>query len=193
MFFVNTYVYKCYDIHMRKLPHKGFTIVELLIVVVVIGILAAIVTVAYTGITTSARDTRRENDMASIAKALMLYNVQVGRFPSSSNNTPSGYETSGIDPDQFLDDLRTQGIIGGAVPVDPINIPVGVTQNGQVYNYYRYGPGSYGCDSTKGGFFVLGVKDMEGSGNPHPKSPGFACGTRDWQLEYDWVTGSFES
>lgn len=173
--------------------NKGFTIVELLIVVVVIGILAAIVTVAYTGITTNAKDTRRQNDMASIVKALMLYNVQVGLFPGSSNNTASGWETSGINPDQFLDDLRIQGIIGGATPVDPVNIPIGTTNGGTVYNYYRYGPGSYGCDSTRGGFFVLGVKDMETSGNPHPKSPGFACGTRNWQPEFDWVTGSFES
>ncbi len=178
---------------MNRVRYKGFTIVELLIVVVVIGILAAIVTVAYTGITTNARDTRRQQDMESIVKALMLYNVQFGRFPSANSNTVSGYETSGINPDQFLSVLRTQGIVGGAIPVDPVNVPVGVTHDGKVYNYYRYGAGSAGCDSTKGGYFVLGVKDMETSGNPHPKSPGFACGTRNWQSEFDWVTGSFEN
>ena len=33
---------------------------------------------------------------------------------------------------------------------------------------------------------------METSGNPHPNSPGWICPSRNWQDEFDWVTGAFE-
>lgn len=52
------------------LKQKGFTIVELLIVIVVIGILAAITIVAYNGIQTRARDTKIKNDVALLVKAV---------------------------------------------------------------------------------------------------------------------------
>ena len=65
-------------IKRRKQP--GFTIVELLIVIVVIGILAAITIVAYNGIQQRARDTARKSDLAQIAKGLQIYNIDKGDF-----------------------------------------------------------------------------------------------------------------
>ncbi|AHB42068.1 General secretion pathway protein G [Candidatus Saccharibacteria bacterium RAAC3_TM7_1] len=53
----------------------GFTIVELLIVIVVIAILAAITIVAYNSIQARARDNVRKQDLAQISKALKLYAV----------------------------------------------------------------------------------------------------------------------
>mgnify|MGYP001255727289 CR=1 FL=1 len=61
--------------------HSGFTIVELLIVVVVIGILAAIVIVAYNGITSSANDAAVKSDLANIVKRLELQKVEDGSYP----------------------------------------------------------------------------------------------------------------
>lgn len=54
---------------------RGFTIVELLIVVVVIAILASITIVAYSGIQQSSRDSIRKTDIANVAKAISLYNI----------------------------------------------------------------------------------------------------------------------
>lgn len=62
----------------------GFTIVELLIVVVVIGILAAIVIVAYNGITNSARASAIQSDLASAKKRIELYKVENGTYPTST-------------------------------------------------------------------------------------------------------------
>lgn len=62
---------------------RGFTIVELLIVIVVIAILAAISIVAYTGIQTKARDAQRLQDVKTITKALELYYVDNGVFPNT--------------------------------------------------------------------------------------------------------------
>ena len=60
---------------------KGFTIVELLIVVVVIGILAAIVTVAYTGITQKAYNTKVVAGANAYLKAFSLYKAAYGSYP----------------------------------------------------------------------------------------------------------------
>ncbi|MDB5176701.1 MAG: Type pilin PilA [Candidatus Saccharibacteria bacterium] len=52
---------------------KGFTIVELLIVIVVIGILAAIVIVAYSGVTSRANNTDAQAASATVAKKAEAY------------------------------------------------------------------------------------------------------------------------
>ena len=61
----------------------GFTIVELLIVIVVIGILAAITVVAFNGVQARARATERVTDVASIVKAYDLYRIANGSYPKS--------------------------------------------------------------------------------------------------------------
>lgn len=65
---------------MMGLKHKtaGFTIVELLIVIVVIGILAAIVTVAYNGVTERARVANVVNDLKAAEKAFNAYKITSG-------------------------------------------------------------------------------------------------------------------
>lgn len=70
--------------------HIGFTIVELLIVIVVIAILAAISIVAYTGIQNRAHDSIIQQDLATIAKKLELAKVDLeGRYPVSHVEFPS--------------------------------------------------------------------------------------------------------
>ena len=68
----------------RIVSKHGFTIVELLIVIVVIAILAAISIVAYTGIQQRARDSHRKSDLAVIAKALQIYQVDNGPMFTAS-------------------------------------------------------------------------------------------------------------
>jgi general secretion pathway protein G len=68
----------------RRLSKKGFTIVELLVVIVVIAILAAITVVAYNGIQVKARDSQRKQDVKTIAKALELYYIDNGQYPTIS-------------------------------------------------------------------------------------------------------------
>jgi prepilin-type N-terminal cleavage/methylation domain-containing protein len=64
-----------------KQKQSGFTIVELLIVIIVIGILAVIVIVAYNGITKQAYYSRSKSELSSIATAIQLFSAANGRYP----------------------------------------------------------------------------------------------------------------
>ncbi len=66
---------------------NAFTIVELLIVIVVIGILAAIVIVAYNGISQHATNALLQSDLSSAASSLEVANVQGGQYPADLAST----------------------------------------------------------------------------------------------------------
>lgn len=70
----------------------GFTIVELLIVVVVIAILAAIVIVSYSGITNSAHAAAVKSNHSSIIKKLEMHFINKGSYPASITDCPSPAE-----------------------------------------------------------------------------------------------------
>ncbi len=62
---------------------RGFTIVELLIVIVVIAILAAISVVAYNGVQDRSRNSHTRSVVASWVKALEMYRVDHGKYPDA--------------------------------------------------------------------------------------------------------------
>mgnify|MGYP002026970708 FL=1 len=64
----------------------GFTIVELLIVIVVIAILAAITIVSYTGIQNRANDTSVQSDLTAVYKLFELYKVDNGTYPKTATD-----------------------------------------------------------------------------------------------------------
>jgi type II secretion system protein G len=63
--------------------HKGFTLIELILVMALVGILSVVGIASYTQATIKSRDTKRKNDLNQIAKALELFNNDVGRYPKS--------------------------------------------------------------------------------------------------------------
>jgi len=65
-----------------KKRQSGFTIVELLIVIVVIGILAALVITTYGGIQSKARNSKRQVDMQSLQTQIEAFYSQNGYYPS---------------------------------------------------------------------------------------------------------------
>ena len=69
---------------MQGKNKQGFTIVELLIVIVVIGILAAITIVAYNGVQTRARTSVAQSKIKTIEKALSLYYADNSAYPNCS-------------------------------------------------------------------------------------------------------------
>ncbi len=68
----------------RVLRKQGFTIVELLIVVVVIAILAAITIVSYNGIQKQATDTAVKAELENLAKQYGMFHAVNSRYPASA-------------------------------------------------------------------------------------------------------------
>lgn len=87
---------------LKELRRKeeGFTIVELLIVIVVIAILAALVITSYLGIQSRARDSERQSDIRAIATAVQAQaTIDDGKYPTCADvPTIDNIESDAINP-----------------------------------------------------------------------------------------------
>lgn len=93
-----------------KQTHRGFTIVELLIVIVVIAILAAITIVAYNGIQTRAKAASTQSVVSSVIKKVEIYRSETGQMPTQAqlinNQSLSSTDTNSGPVAARLDGLR---------------------------------------------------------------------------------------
>jgi len=131
-----------YSLHMKN--RSGFALVELLIVIAIIGILAAVVLASLSSSREKARDAERLADLAQIQLALEVYFNENGGFPDKEGRIGPG------ETDAILD--TELGAYLNEVPGDP-NGP------GDADYYYSY-DSSHVCD---GGTVVIFANNMEGS------------------------------
>lgn len=82
-----------YFLETRNRPH-GFTLVELLIVMAVLSILAALTAVAYNGVQQQARDAQLKSNISDIQKMVQLYHGENGGFPVTTNNPKSNWRAA---------------------------------------------------------------------------------------------------
>jgi type II secretion system protein G len=75
----------------------GFTLMELMLVIAIMGILSAIGIGAYTQATLKSRDTERKSDLNQIAKAVEIFNNDIGRYPNVSSGVMICPQASGSD------------------------------------------------------------------------------------------------
>ncbi len=71
---------------MKKF-NKGFTLVELMIVITVIAILATIAVVSFTRVQKQARDTKRKGDLRALATGLQAYYTEKQAYPTAVQGT----------------------------------------------------------------------------------------------------------
>jgi general secretion pathway protein G len=72
-------------IQRRLRARQAFTLVELLLVLVILGILAAIVVPKFTGRTEQARNTAAHTQIATFGTALDAFEVDTGHYPKGKN------------------------------------------------------------------------------------------------------------
>lgn len=121
-----------------KKKSSGFTIVELLIVIVVIGILAALVVTTYNGIQQKARDTERKTDVNALHGQVEAYQAQNGKYPTLTNMNDSTFRSAnlkGLDPAALQDPKGSAQTLVAAPVADS----------------YSYAATPSGCDNGAGG------------------------------------------
>lgn len=79
-----------------KKRNQGFTIVELLIVIVVIGILALLVITTYSGIQAKARNSKRQTDIQSVQTQVEAFFSQNGYYPSLGDLNSSTWRSTNM-------------------------------------------------------------------------------------------------
>jgi prepilin-type N-terminal cleavage/methylation domain-containing protein len=112
---------------VRWEKQSGFTIVELLIVVVVIAILAAISVVAFTSIQDRAKYSQALSNLEMINKAVNLYQAEYGTFPVA--NSWRYYCSYQSTPNDFIPGLSD---VAQGVPAAPCN---GATNSDDTWLY----------------------------------------------------------
>lgn len=152
----------------RRENQSAFTIVELLVVIVIIGILAAITIVSYTGITQKAVSASIASDLENASKQLKLFQVTTGNFPTtidcskpesatnlcikaSSGNAYNYVPNLSANPQTFgLTETNTNGtvylatndstpaVIPSACPTGFIQVPGSTTYNTSSFCVMKY-------------------------------------------------------
>lgn len=103
--------------NMLMVRKSGFTIVELLIVIVVIGILAAITVVAFRGVQERARMTAAQSDLAVLKKAMLMYRADMGVMPpgvdfySGTTMPPTSNWTTVVNAVKNAGYIQTSGLL----------------------------------------------------------------------------------
>lgn len=168
--------------------NRGFTLIELLFVMTMIALFASLMLASFSESRAKSHDARRVSEMQSIKKALELYYIDNRNYPPPDVDGCGGWDVGNATLPLFYNVNMAKYFAGNTPPVD-----IWRSGNCQGYTYYRYPAGSFGCIPERGDFYVLGIRDMETSDVPYPESPGWSCKDRNWQDEFDWVTGDYSN
>lgn len=122
---------------------RGFTLLELLVVILIIGLLTGIVAPRFLGQIGRSEATAARAQLDAFDKALQAYRIDTGRFPSTSQGLRVLVTQPGDEP-------RWRGpYMQGEIPSDPWGTPYQYRSPG--LNGRDYELLSYGRDRSPGG------------------------------------------
>ena len=114
---------------------RGFTLIEMMAVVTIIGILSTIVYANFSESYKVARDAERQADLRNMQNALELYKLKNGHYPERCDVTGENWSGQ-LDTDYECDDGSNQYIVGLApefIPVLPTDQKLNGFNSGYVY------------------------------------------------------------
>ena len=129
----------------RALKDAGFTLIEIMVVIAIIGILATMIVPKIMGRPDEARATAAKQDVGTIVQALKLYRLDIGRYPTTEQGLKALVEKPVSEP------VPQNWKVGGyleSLPKDPW---------GNAYQYSNPGTHgeidvySFGADGKPGG------------------------------------------
>lgn len=123
---------------------RGFTIVELLIVIIIIGILAAITIVAYNGVQTRANNSAAQSAASTLAKKAEAFAAIRTTYPTSTADFNAEAESK-------LDSGLTIGTPSAANGKNTVQYSTCVTPNGYSVTTWDYSTGALSTTPRFGG------------------------------------------
>lgn len=96
---------------MRTQVKRGFTLIEILIVVVILGILAAIVIPQFTSASEEAKGSSVQSQLQTVRSQIELFNMKEGAYPDFQTN---GWDEMTNPMDESFDLLATTPYLQGA-------------------------------------------------------------------------------
>ena len=124
---------------------RGFTLIEIMVVVVIMGILAALIVPKLMGRTDDARIIAAKQDIATLMQALKLYKLDNQRYPTTEQGLQALIEKPTSGP--AANGWKTGGYLD-KLPNDPWGKPYVYRQPGEHGDYDLL---SYGKDGQAGG------------------------------------------
>jgi general secretion pathway protein G len=135
--------------HTQRGREAGFTLIEIMAVVLIIGLLGGIVGAAIFGRIDQARVTTARTQIKQIEAALDFYRMDNGRYPTSDQGLDALIHPPTIEP--IPKNFRPEGYLsGGKVPTDPWSNPYKYLSPG-TNNAYSFDLWSDGADGAPGG------------------------------------------
>jgi general secretion pathway protein G len=128
---------------MKYNKQTGFTLIEILVVMVILGVLAGLVAPALLGQAGQARIDAAKTDLTTIAKSLDIYKLDNFQYPS----TDQGLEALVTKPSGSPEpkNYKSSGYVK-KLPIDPWGNPYQYINEGSDYEIY-----SMGADGQEGG------------------------------------------
>ena len=126
---------------------KGFTLIEIMVVIVILALLAALVGPKLMGRTDDAKITDARVQIKNIETALKLYKLDTGNYPTTEQglNALVAIPTVGVIPKNFKEGGYLES---KKIPKDPWGNDYLYVSPGEHGDYDLY---SYGADGVKGG------------------------------------------
>lgn len=141
---------------LRRVAHAGFTLLEILIVLVIIGMLAGLVGPRLLGQLDRAKVTTAEAQIKMLKGALETMRLDIGRFPTADE----GLQMLNAPPASPQLRQRWRGpYIDGQVPLDPWSNPYQYDPKGRENNpfaLYSLGPEGKDAKPSEGGTGAIG-------------------------------------